>query len=321
MSTRTSGAAKGLGLILLMVGVTAIWGWTFTVVRDAVALYGVLAFLTFRFSIAAAALAPLSARHLNRKTLLVGLGIGLVLGLAYFFQTLGLKYTTPTNSGLVTGLFLVFIPFFDRILYRIRLARFLWFAVAMSLVGMTLLVGESPRALRTGDALTVVGAALYGLHISLLSRHSSGHDSGALAMSQMLAVAVGAAIAWPFFEPLRLPPAGVWWAIGVTAILASALAFYVQTLVQRRLSALRAGIIIATEPLFAALFGYLLAGDRLTRIQLVGAGLLMGAIAMSEILPAWRKVRQGAEGARSRGRRGGERPGSLKRTGRGFEGD
>jgi drug/metabolite transporter (DMT)-like permease len=286
------GAAKGFGATLLLVGVTAIWGWTFTVVRDAVAVYGVLGFLAIRFTIATAVLAPLSARRLKRRTLLAGLAIGLVLGAAYLFQTLGLKYTTPTNCGIVTGLFIVFVPFFDRILYRIRVRRLLWLAVAASAAGMALLVGDSPRQLRTGDMLTVVAAAMYALHVSLLSRHARRHDPGALAMGQMLTVALGAALAWPFFEPVRLPPAGVWWAVILTGVLASALAFYIQTFVQRRLSALRTGIIITTEPLFAALFGYLLAGDRLTGIQLVGAGLLMSAIATSEIVPAWQRTRR-----------------------------
>ncbi|MGB2823316.1 MAG: DMT family transporter [Phycisphaerae bacterium] len=287
-------AARSFGLTLLLVGVTAIWGWTFTVVRDAVAAYGVLGFLAIRFAVATAVLVPLSLRRLNRRTLLAGLAIGLVLGVAYFFQTLGLKYTTPTNSGIVTGLFIIFVPFFDRILHGIRVRRLLWLAVAASLAGMALLVGDSPKQLRTGDMLTVVAAAAYGLHVSLLSRHSRRHDPGALAMGQMLTVALGAAMAWPFFEPVRLPPAEVWWAVAATGVLASALAFYIQTFVQRRLSALRTGIIITTEPLFAAMFGYLLAGDRLTAVQLAGAALLMCAIMISEIVPALQKTRRTA---------------------------
>ena len=286
-------AARDLGLTLSMVSVTAVWGWTFLVVRDAVAVYGVLGFLALRFALATVALAPLSLRRMNRRTLRTGLVIGLVLGVAYLFQTLGLRYTTATNSGIVTGLFLVFVPFFDRMLYGVRVRRILWLAVATSLVGMTLLVGQSPRELRTGDALTVVAAATYGLHISLLSRHAREHDPGALAMAQMLAVCVGAAVAWPIFETVELPSASVWGAIAITGLLASALAFYVQTFVQRRLSALRAGIIIAAEPLFAALFGYALAGDRLTGIQLIGVALLMSAIVLSEVVPLYLAARKG----------------------------
>jgi drug/metabolite transporter (DMT)-like permease len=102
---------------LLLVGITAVWGWTFVVVQDAIALYGVLPFLAARFAIAAAALAPFSAPKVTKKMLAVGAGIGLVLALGYLFQTLGLLYTTPTNSGLITGLFVVFAPLSDRLLF------------------------------------------------------------------------------------------------------------------------------------------------------------------------------------------------------------
>ena len=95
---------------LLLVGVAMVWGWTFVAVRDAIALYGVLGFLTARFALASVALAPYAARRVSRRTLVAGAGIGLVLALGYLLQTTGLLFTTPTNSGLITGLFVVFAP-------------------------------------------------------------------------------------------------------------------------------------------------------------------------------------------------------------------
>jgi len=242
-------------------------------------------------------LAPVGLRRTTRGSLATGLAIGLVLGTAYYFQTLGLKYTTPTNSGLVTGLFILFVPLFDRVLFGLRMDRLRWLAVAACLGGTVLLIGQSPRELRTGDALTVVAAAIYGLHISLLSHHAARHDTFALTMAQMLAVALAAGIAWPMFEPLAAPTPAVWRALLITGLLASAVAFLIQTFVQSRLSAARTGIIITAEPLFAVLFGYSLAGDRLTAVQLVGAALLMGGIVTSEAIPAWRKTRASAGGA------------------------
>ena len=102
---------------LLLVAVTAVWGWTFVVVQDAIALYGVLPFLAVRFALAGAVLAPVYARRLTRRSLLVGGGIGVVLAAGYLFQTTGLLFTTPTNSGLITGLFVVFAPLADRLLF------------------------------------------------------------------------------------------------------------------------------------------------------------------------------------------------------------
>ena len=126
---------------LLLIAVTAVWGWTFVVVQDAIALYGVLPFLAVRFALAACALAPFYAPRVTRRALLVGGGIGVVLALAYFFQTAGLLFTTPTNSGLITGLFVVFAPLADRVLFGVKSLRQVFVAVFLSLFGMFLLSG------------------------------------------------------------------------------------------------------------------------------------------------------------------------------------
>jgi drug/metabolite transporter (DMT)-like permease len=94
---------------------------------------------------------------------------------------------------------------------------------------------------------------------------------------------------WPFFEPVEAPPQGVLFAIVLTGLVASAGAFYVQTTVQQRIPAARAAIILTTEPLFAALFGYWLAGDRLSAIQLAGAALILSALFIGEVLPVLRR--------------------------------
>ncbi len=273
---------------LLLVGVTAVWGWTFVVVQDAISAYGVLGFLALRFALASVALAPLLL-GMTRRTLLVGSGIGLVLAIGYLFQTFGLRYTTPTNSGLITGLFVVFAPLTARAFFRVHISRRIVVAVFLSLTGMVLLAGQSPSGVRVGDMLTVVCAGALGLHIALLSRYAREHDAGSLALAQMLSMAVLFSVMWPFFEPVALPPRDVILAIVLTGVVASAGAFYVQTAVQQRIPAARAAIILTTEPVFAALFGYWLAGDRLSPVQLAGAGLILSALFVGEVLPLLRR--------------------------------
>jgi drug/metabolite transporter (DMT)-like permease len=274
---------------LLLVGVTAVWGWTFVVVQDAIALYGVLPFLAVRFALAGAALAPIYASRLTRRSLLVGGGIGVVLAAGYLFQTTGLLFTTPTNSGLITGLFVVFAPLADRIFFGARAARQVLVALGLSLFGMVLLAGGGPEGANWGDLLTLLCAAALGLHIALLSRYAAGHDAGGLTLAQILAMALLFVGAWPFFEPVSLPPPGVWVALLVTGLLASAGAFLVQTTVQQRIPAARTAIILTMEPVFAALFGYLLAGDRLVAVQLIGAALILSALVIGEIMPVLRR--------------------------------
>ena len=272
---------------LLLVGVTAVWGWTFVVVQDAISAYGVLAFLALRFTLASVALAPLLPK-LTRRTLLVGAGIGLVLAMGYLFQTLGLLYTTPTNSGLITGLFVVFAPLTARIFFKVHISPLVLAAVFLSLTGMALLAGQSPSGVRVGDALTVVCAGALGAHIALLSRYAREHDAGALAFAQMLSMAVLFSLMWPLFEPVAVPPREVILAIVLTGLVASAGAFYVQTTVQQRVPAARTAIILTMEPVFAALFGYWLAGDRLSPVQLAGAVLILSALVVGEVLPVLR---------------------------------
>jgi drug/metabolite transporter (DMT)-like permease len=142
---------------------------------------------------------------------------------------------------------------------------------------MVLLTGQAPGDFRRGDFLTLGCAVAYGVHIALLSRYAREHDARVLALAQMLAAAVLFALVWPLVEPIAWPSAEVWGALAVTGVVASALAFYIQTLVQQRLSAVSTAVILTMEPVFAALFGYWLAGDRLTGIQLAGAAAILAA--------------------------------------------
>ncbi len=268
-----------------LIAITAVWGWTFVVVHDAIAVYGVVPFLAVRFSLAAAAAVVLWGRRLERRSLLIGGGIGLVLALGYLFQTFGLKFTTPTNSGLITGLFVIFAPIIDWMLYRTRLQALRWLAVGLSLVGMTLLTGRLPTEFALGDLLTLICAVWLGVHVALLSRHAPHHDAGGLAAAQMLGVALLFLLMWPASGPIRPPPPEIWFALLITGLVASTLAYFVQTTAQRHMSAVRAAIILTMEPVFAGCFGYLLAGDRLNALQVAGAGLILSAVVLSEIVP------------------------------------
>ena len=274
---------------LLLVAVTAVWGWTFVVVQDAISVYDVIPFLAVRFVLAGTALAPIYARKLTRRSLIVGGGIGVVLAAGYLFQTTGLLFTTPTNSGLITGLFVVFAPLADRLLFGANVSRQVVLAVALSLLGMVLLAGGGPEGANWGDLLTLLCAAALGLHIALLSRYAASHDAGALTLAQILSIALLFLIVWPFFAPVSLPPSEVWVALLVTGLLASAGAFLVQTTVQQHIPAARTAIILTMEPVFAALFGYWLAGDRLVAVQILGALMILSALVIGEVVPVLRR--------------------------------
>jgi len=285
---------KGSLLTVLLVGATAVWGWTFTVVKGAVAAYSVMGFLAARFAIASVVLAPISLRRTDRRTLRTGAALGAVLAAGFALQTLGLRYTSATNSGLITGLCLIFAPILDRIVFGVRPGRVVLACLAASFTGMVVLTGQSPSEFRTGDVLTGLCAAAYGLHIVLLSRCARDHDAVALAWVQMIAAAVLFAVLWPLLDSPAWPGADVWWALAITGVLASAAAFYVQTLVQQRLSAARTAVVLTMEPVFAVFFGYLLAGDRLTGIQVIGGAMIVGSLMVAELSAALTRRRRTA---------------------------
>jgi drug/metabolite transporter (DMT)-like permease len=265
----------------LLLAIVAVWGWTFTLMKGALASYGVVAFLAVRFVIGALAIGLFSARRVDRRSLGTGALIGIVLAGAYLLQTFALRETTATNTGLVTGLFIVFAPLANRMLFGVRTPPRLWGAIGISVVGLVLLTGTSRLAL--GDALALGCAAGFGLQIALLDRYAKRHDAVALALGQVATAAVLFLVIWPLVEPVACPPVGVWFSLLVTGLVATAAAFFVQTYAQQRLSAVETGVIIVTEPVFAAAFGFLLAGDRLTATQCLGAALMVGALVVTQV--------------------------------------
>jgi len=269
---------RNLLFTLLLVGVTVVWGWTFAVVKDAVAGYGVVSFLAIRFGLGALAMGPFAARGSTRASWAIGAGIGIVLAAGYLFQTFGIRTTTATNSGLITGLFVVFAPAWNRVLFGVRIPRVYWAAVVTSLVGLALLTSAGPLRPTVGDLLTLGCAICFGAHIALLDRHAKGHSPATLALAQLTTAAAIFGVTWPAVDPFRLPTEKVWQALVLTGVVASAGGFYAQTAAQRKLPAIRTALILTLEPVFATFFGWLLAGDRLAALQWVGGGLMVAAL-------------------------------------------
>src|SRR5713226_8668678 len=167
-------AAPGLRVIptVLLVGVTAIWGWTFVVVKDAIGRYPVFSFLGVRFALAALVLwLIVAALRLRIRRAGIGLAIGLVLALSYLFQTLGLRGTSVANTGLITGLFVVLTPILDRLIFGVATGRVTWLAATTAFAGTALLTGGAPTGLHQGDLLVLRGGVGLAVHSSLLGRY------------------------------------------------------------------------------------------------------------------------------------------------------
>jgi drug/metabolite transporter (DMT)-like permease len=271
--------------VIALVVVTAVWGLTFVQVKDAVELYPLFAFLAVRFAIATAVLAPPAVRPLlalPRRGWVAGTGLGVLLAAGYALQTAGLERTTVSNAGFITGLYVVFTPLAAVALFRIRIGRIVWAGVALSTAGLALLSGVGGGD-GIGDLLVLLGSAAYSLQIALMERYAPRYDPVAFTFVEMLAAFVGFAAVAAALGQMEVPRGWtVWGALLVTGVFASALGFLVQTWAQRRTSATRTALAFALEPVWAALFGFWLAGDRLGSVAWLGAALIMAGIVVAE---------------------------------------
>jgi drug/metabolite transporter (DMT)-like permease len=279
---------------LTLLVVCILWGSTFVVVKDAVERMPVMDFLAWRFAIAALAMAllrPRAVASLSPAARRRGVVLGLALAAGYVAQTFGLERTPATVSGFITGLFVVFTPLCSGLLLRRRVGAMAWFAVAVATGGLALL---SLRGLSigTGEAITLLCAVSFALHIVGLGEWSTSADAYGLAVVQLATVAVvSIVVAAP--DSLGPPPdAGAWGAIMLTSLAATAFGFFGQTWAQSHLPPTRAAVVMTMEPVFAGVFGVAVGGDRLGVRTVVGALLVLAAMYLVELGP-----RHGADAA------------------------
>lgn len=277
-----------------LVIVALIWGATFVLIKNAVEHASVLLFLGMRFGIAALALVVIFAlrgglkRVFSKGSIAGGLLAGVCLFGGYFFQTEGLRYTTPGNSGFITGLYIVLVPLLSAAIYRKLPTRSEWIGVALAAAGMAvMMVRRELLAINWGDLLTVGCAILFAFHMIVLSRVSPKMAVERLTLLQLTTCAVLGLAAAPFFEtPRILVNSTVISALLITSLFATALAFTVQTWAQRFTSPTRTALIFSLEPVFALVTSYVLKVEEVSTKSLAGAVLILAGILVVELKPA-----------------------------------
>lgn len=276
-----------------LVAVTFIWGSTFVLVKDIVAQVPPLFFLTLRFAIGALALTLLITvlrrwSGLSMRELGWGAAIGVVLGLGYAFQTIGLQYTSASNAAFITGLSVVLAPVMGLFVLRQLPGRWAILGVCLATLGLGLLGLRFDEGIKpnVGDALVLACAFAFALQIVLIAQASRAYDPLRLAMVQILVAGIVDGVGSLIFEttPAIVGPE-IWAGAAFLGVMASAFAVGVQTTVQRYTSVVHTALIFTLEPVFAAIFGYILQGDRLGPIALTGAVLIVGGMLVAELGP------------------------------------
>ncbi|MCL6520821.1 MAG: DMT family transporter [Firmicutes bacterium] len=320
---RPPAARQALLADLALAGVTLIWGATFVVIKAALATVTPFAFLAARFLLAAAVLLLLARRglgRLGRREWTGSLLAGLFLFAGYAAQTIGLQQASPAKAGFLTGLSVVLVPLLAPLAGgRPRPAT--WLGVALATAGLLVLTlppGASWNELgrlQAADLWLLACAFAFALQILSVGRLASSVPAEALTAVQMLAVALLSLAAWAFLEAPRHPLAATWPALVratpallMTGLLASALAYWVQSRAQAFTTPTHAALLFTLEPVWSYLFAVLWAGERLAARPGAGGLLILAGMLWTE----WSGSRAGGASSHPAGAR--SQPASRKRA-------
>jgi drug/metabolite transporter (DMT)-like permease len=263
-----------------LLAVAAAWGAAFVVMKPAIERQSVNSFLATRFVLAVVVMIlirPSVLRKINKELLLKGSLAGLFLGTGYIFQTLGLARTGAAITGFVTGLYVVLTPLIAALFLKERIKAFTWFCVVLATIGLALLSLRG-WSVGIGEALVFVSAIAFAAHIVTLSKWSLGFDAYALTIVQLsvCALLTGVISIGQGYE--KPTDSGVWGVVIFTAVIATAVAFIVQTWSQAHMSSTKVAVILTMEVVFAALFAVAFGGESLTLQVSIGGAMVLLAM-------------------------------------------
>lgn len=272
---------------LALIGVTMIWGATFLIVHLAVQTTGPWFFVGVRFAVAGAILAIIAAPVLRGLTLLelvAGSSIGLALMLGYGLQTVGLQTIESSTSAFITAFYVPLVPLLQWAVFRRAPRLGAWLGIAAAFVGLLLLAGPGVAGFSFGfgEIVTLVSTLAIAAEVVLISVFANRVDARRVTVVQLLAASLFAFVAMPVTGEGIPAFSWVWLVAAVALGAASALIQLTMNWAQRRVSATRATVIYAAEPVWAGVVGRI-AGERLPALALVGGALIVLGVLLSEL--------------------------------------
>lgn len=278
---------------LLIVVATIIWGASFVFMKDAVGVMEPAWLIGVRFTLTALVLTAVFWRHVRRSLTRRDLALGAVLGLANFLafwvQTIGLAYTTPGKNAFLTAVYCVIVPFVYWAVAARRPTRYNLLAAVLGVAGIGCVsLGAESLSMGFGDAMSLLCALFFALHIVLVGRFASGRDVLALTVYQFwmggaCGLAVGA-LTEPLPDLAAITPDFLA-NLAYLVVLASCVALVIQNVALAHVPPTQASLLLSLESVFGVVFSVLLYGEALTPRLLVGFALIFGAIIVSETLP------------------------------------
>jgi len=290
---------------LTLLVVTLVWGATFTLTKDALSTVSVFSFLTMRFIMASVGLVAICMLSKTRRKALrsprmwlIGGILGFFLFATYAFQTIGLKTTSASTAGFLTGLSVVIVPIIAIPLLRSRASSRVWLAATISIIGLALLVGTDFLHVAVGDVDVILCAIFVALQMVYIEKYGGPLDAMVLATVEVVILSVCCMVVltlqqqWlQFTSPVWQAPT-VWWATLICALPGTVFAYWAQNAFQKSSTSAQTAIIFSMEPVFAAAISYLSLASWPSWPSLIGGILIILSMLIAEPSVRWRYFRK-----------------------------
>ncbi len=271
---------------LTLLFVTVLWGSAFAVLRVALSSHVVFYLNGFRLLLGASILYPLARwqkEKPDRQLIFPVFVTGLALFAAVVLQMIGLEQTTAGNAGFITSLYVIVVPFILWIGWREKPSPFFVLAVGMAVTGGYLLSTAGTFHIVTGDLWVLGSSFFWAIHVVLVGHFASrvpplSYASGQFFVAGLLNLVIGGLFEHPTLHAIQAILPGVVY----TGIFSIATGFTLQVMAQKHTPSADAALILSLESVFAAFFGWLVVGEKLLPVQLVGCTLILTAVVLAQ---------------------------------------
>lgn len=278
--------------------ISIIWGSTFIITKQAIENVPVFSFLTLRFTVASFLLLIICLpriRQITFRTILDGTILGSFLFLTYAFQTIGLKYTQASVTAFITGLYVVLVPVLSLIILKKRPRPYAVTGVLLAFAGLVLITLNGSILLSRGEFLVLINAVFASFQIVFIDFYSRRNDIFLLTTVQILVVLIFSILSSVLFEKNSFSYVysnQLVFAVFVTSILATVVAFLIQTGLQKYTTPTKAAIIYSMEPVSSAFFSFFIGAELLTLRQYTGAMIIIFAVLFVETASYYNSMRE-----------------------------
>lgn len=278
----------------LLLLVTIIWGSTFFIIKDAVGSIEPNLIVFIRTSIAAIPMALFALkkegrRFLQKKNVVPGFILGILLAMTYISQTYGLKFTSSGHSAFVTSSGVVFVPVILFVFYKYRFTFPEILSVLMVFTGLFLLTYDFETQINKGDLLTIITAISYAFHVILSGRYVKHSNEFSLISWQFIGAALISGATFlaqggtlPEFTPKSIS------SLVYLGLLGTLFCYFISVWVQKFVSSMQVAIVFSLEPVFAAFFGFIVLGEVLNFRESIGALAILSGMMVYQLV----KIRQ-----------------------------